>query len=430
MKDHRISAVLALGAVFADVLGMGVVPSHAAYTDYTEGTYGVLTYQNYGDYIAISDCDAAATAVEIPAEIEGISVTEIARGAFVSCEQMTSLTIPETVTVIGELAIVQCPLLTEILVSEENPVFSSEDGVLYDKEQTALYRYPEGKTGKNFTIPDGVTVIGEDAFRNCQNLWNITIPESVETIDDFAFSDCYALRSIQIPDSVELIGTGAFSACINMTAAELPSGMTSIPNSLFVSCWSLREIEIPESVTVIYSYAFSECKALQQVELPDGVTNIMGLAFDGCESLTAVGLPVSLDQVLYGAFMNCTALSDVFYGGTEVEWDEVIVSSENDPLLAATFHYGSSKISETASSLGDLNFDGEVNATDASMILVAATNVGADLDSGLTDEQIAAADLNGDDAFDAVDASIVLQYATYVGAGGALSIEEFIAEQV
>lgn len=418
MKKYTLTALLSTALLIPSG-----IPAAAA----EQGTYDVLTYQSNGSSITISDCDAAASDVVIPSEINGIPVTEIARGAFVSCEQLTSLTIPETVTVIGELAILQCPMLTDILVSEENPAFCSENGILYDKEQTILYRYPEGKTEKNFAIPETVTAIGEDAFRNCQNLWKVTILESVKAIDDFAFSNCYGLRSVQIPDSVEEIGTGAFNGCINMSSADLPSGMTDIPDSIFAGCWSLREIEIPETVTIIRSYAFSGCKALEQVQIPDGVTHLMGLAFEECESLRAVGLPASLYDVSYGVFQDCTSLSDVFYGGTEAEWEEVIVSSENDPLLAAMFHYGSSQIVEVEYALGDVNLDTIINASDAAAILTAAAAAGAGGESGLSAEQEVAADLNADGAFDASDAALVLQYAAYIGAGGTDSLTDFLA---
>ena len=145
------------------------------------------------------------------------SVTEIGRGAFFFCSSLTSITLPEGVTTIGNYVFSSCIILDEIEVSPENPNYTSVDGVLFTKDMKTLIQYPEGKSNSEYTIPYGVTTIGDNAFFSCDFLTSVTIPDSVKTIGDRAFYLCTALRSITIPDSVVNIGEGTFSQCPNLT---------------------------------------------------------------------------------------------------------------------------------------------------------------------------------------------------------------------
>ena len=171
------------------------------------------------------------------------NVTRIIANAFGGSTGLTSLTIPGSVKIdsYGELLASDCINLTSINVDNDNPHYSSIDGVLFNKDATTLIRYPEGKRGA-YTIPNGVTEIGDMAFYNNTNLTSVTIPD----------------------------------------------GVTHIVDEAFVGCTNLISVKIPSSVTSIGAFAFGWCKALPSVTIPSSVTSIEELAFDFCDNLTSV----------------------------------------------------------------------------------------------------------------------------------------------
>jgi hypothetical protein len=177
-----------------------------------------LKYEVVGDTVTIKDCkETASGALAIPSIYEGKPVTSIGDWAFYGCTKLTRATIPDSVTGIGYAAFSKCVSLKSIDVGEDNTEYSSEDGVLFDKNKTVLIHFPAGKGG-HYTIPDGVTSIGDHAFIKCARLTSVTIPDSVTSIEALAFRDCFGLRSVRIPDSITNIKMGAFSSCSNLTS--------------------------------------------------------------------------------------------------------------------------------------------------------------------------------------------------------------------
>ena len=128
-------------------------------------------------------------------------------------------------------------------------------------------------------IPDGITTIGDNAFRNCTSLTSIVIPDSVASIGDSAFCNCASLTSIVIPDSVASIDYRAFDHCTSLTSIAIPDSVISIGASALDECTSLTSIVIPDSVTAIGEYAFSNCIRLASIVLPKSVTTIGKYAF-------------------------------------------------------------------------------------------------------------------------------------------------------
>ena len=161
------------------------------------------------------------------------------------------------------------------------------------------------------TIPGSVTSIGGAAFSDCTSLTSVTIPDSVTSIGDYAFSDCTSLTSVTIPNSVTSIGHDAFYNCASLTSVMIPDSMTSIGNDAFHYCKSLTSVTIPDSVTSIDVNAFAGCTSLTSVEIPDSVTSIDGGAFYNCKSLTSVTIPDSVTSIGDGAFAYCTSLTSV-----------------------------------------------------------------------------------------------------------------------
>ena len=172
---------------------------------------------------AFQNC-SGLTSITIPS-----SVTSIANSAFWNCSGLTSITIPSSVTSIGVNVFYGCSGLTDITVDSSNPSYCSESGVLFNKDKTTLIYYPLGKNG-SYTIPDGVTAIGDYAFYYCSGLTSVTIPSSVTSIGESAFRHCTGLTSITIPNSVTSIVNLAFWDCDSLTIVYIPSGVNFVPD--------------------------------------------------------------------------------------------------------------------------------------------------------------------------------------------------------
>lgn len=150
------------------------------------------------------------------------------------------------------------------------------------------FSFPGGLYLTSITIPNSVTSIGEGAFEYCSGLTSITIGNSVTSIGDWAFSDCSGLTSITIPESVTSIGESAFRDCSGLTSITIPNNVTSILRGTFSGCSRLTSITIPERVTSIGDDAFGGCSSLKYVIIPSNVTSIGFSAFIYCSSLTSV----------------------------------------------------------------------------------------------------------------------------------------------
>lgn len=321
------------------------------------------TVTGYDDYT-----DAAN--LVIPSKINGVSVKSIGKGAFEGCV-LTSITIPDSVTSIGDgafcrsynltsinipggvtsigkEALSDCQSLAGITVDSDNQNYTSENGVLFDKEKTKLIQYPIGSTQAAYIIPSSVTSIGDGAFYDCMtSLASVTIPSGVTSIGDEAFFYCYELASLTIPDSVTSIGDRAFFACSGLTSVTIPGNVESIGDSPLAYCDNLTDISvdpdnknytsgngilfnkdktkliqypagktltayaIPDSVTAIGDSAFGWCKNLISITIPDSVTTIGEAAFLECESLKSAAIPDGVTSVSQGEFAYCYELTSV-----------------------------------------------------------------------------------------------------------------------
>ena len=141
--------------------------------------------------------------------------------------------------------------------------------------------------------------------------WTIKINAPIKTLDYLAFENYSSLASITIPDSVTLIGNNAFYGCTNLTSVTIPDSVTNIGMMTFQRCTSLASITIPDSVITINSFAFSDCTSLTSITIPDSVTSIEGCAFQRCTSLTTITIPDSVTSIGNSAFYKCTSLTSV-----------------------------------------------------------------------------------------------------------------------
>ncbi len=354
---------------------------------------GVTSIGNYAFY----SCD----------NLTDITMSEnlisIGNYAFAYCDKIKNVLIPASVTSIGEDAFRCCDILKNITVDPANTVYSSdENGVLFNKEKTMLIKCPDGRTGMFYTVPDGVTAIGDYAFYDSK-LVSIEISDSVITIGKNVFSWCYELKSVIIGSGITTIGYYAFNGCDNLsdvyysgTSEEwrkitVDSGNDCLTSAAFyydydpgkifyytvfqdghVSVTSCIEsklengvLEIPSTieghpVTAIEREAFDNYSTITKVIIPDSVTDIGYRAFYNCPKLSSVTvgngaidsrafeqcyklseiiIGNGVTQISYGAFLSCSSLSDVYYMGTKEEWNEIYIGSSNDLLNSATMHY-------------------------------------------------------------------------------------------
>ena len=144
---------------------------------------------------------------------------------------------------------------------------------------------------KEITIPDSVTKIGDSSFFGCEYLKQMTIPNSVTTIGKSAFRQCRSLKCVTIPDSVTKISDYAFDQCKSLKQITIPNSVTLIGDCSFSGCKSLQQIVIPDSVITIGNCAFMFCESLKQITLSNSVTTIGKTSFMFCKSLKQIFIP-------------------------------------------------------------------------------------------------------------------------------------------
>ena len=282
------------------------------------------------------------TSIEIP-----VGVTEIGSFAFDDCSGLTGIKIPSSVTSIGNSAFYGCSGLTSIVVEADNTVYDSRDdcNAIIKKETNTLIH-----GCKNTKIPSSVTRIGERAFWDCSELTSIEIPSSVTRIGYGAFDGCSGLTSITVE-----AGNAMYDSRDNSNAL-----IETKTNTLILGCKSTK---IPSSVTSIGSAAFQFCEGLTSITIPEGVTSIGESAFEGCSGLTSIEIPSSVTSIGNYAFRDCIGLKDVYYTGTQEQWDN-IWGSGND--ASDVFYYYDEDLDENISIPFTLHCNSSESAPSAS----------------------------------------------------------------
>ena len=267
--------------------------------------------------VAIVGYTGTATTLAIPSTIAGKPVSSIGEAAFYDCNSLTSITIPDSITKIDENAFAGCPNLATITVNSGNSNFSSDSGMLYNKAKTKLVTCPEGKSG-SITIPDSVTSIGNYAFLNCLKITSVSIPASVESIGKCAFVSCSALAGFTVNSEntyfLSLNGvlynknkTELLYWPCGKTTIAIPSTVAAIGDWAFAGNSKITSMTIPSNVKSVGKYSFAACENLESVTVSNGLTEIGEWAFSFCFSLAAVTIPVSVSEIGEYTFYFCSS---------------------------------------------------------------------------------------------------------------------------
>ncbi len=214
------------------------------------------------------------TSVSLP---EGVS--SIGETAFGDCEKLVKVSIPASAATIGNHAFRGCPKLLSIDVAAANPNYRSVDGILFDKLQTILIKYPSGKKG-SYTISDSVISIGR-AFSFCEGLTGLVIGKGVASVEVRALAGCKNLLSVTIGENMASIANSAFLQCENLTSIAFGSGVTSIGETAFQECKKLTNVIIPANVISIDYGAFADCTGLKSVTFKGNAPKLGDKAFAG-----------------------------------------------------------------------------------------------------------------------------------------------------
>ena len=266
-------------------------------------------------------------------------VLDIKMGAFYYCRYLRSVKLPATLKSVGSYAFWKSLSLSNIYipasltdlsanafseggmsayeVSPDNPVYSSEDGIMFNKDKTELLHFPAKKQVESFSIPEKVEKIGELAFE-CNQLNEVIFHDKLLAIDDYAFFLCEKLAKADVPNSVEFVGESAFSRCYNLKEAHIPEKLTAIPPGLFEYGYQLEKVNIPSTVTSIGNSAFRYCWKMNDLSLPEGLVEIGDEAFNGWK-MTSLVIPNSVTTIGKQAFDGCTELKSLVLGNSVSE---------------------------------------------------------------------------------------------------------------
>lgn len=298
----------------------------------------------------------------IPSTYQGKPVKEIAQEAFKDCKHFISVTIPDSVTAIGNSAFNGCNSIAEIKYDGKIESWCGISGLysLMNNGITERKLFIDGTEIKgNLAIPTGVTQISDYVFFRCSSVTGLTIPNGVTTIGNSAFSGCSSVTSLTIPNGVTTIGNSAFSGCSSVTSLTIPNSVTTIGNSAFSGFKSVKSLTIPNSVTAIGKSAFSGCSSLESITLPfigatkhgtedthfgyifgasgyysnldtvlstlktviiTGGERIGENAFYNCENIVSITIPQSLTEIGSSAFSGCKSLAEIRYTGDISSW--------------------------------------------------------------------------------------------------------------
>ena len=237
---------------------------------------------------------------------------------YLNSSTLTSLTIKNGVTSIGDYAFRECTGFTGTLTIPDSVTSIGK---------FAFYGCSEF-TG-NLTIPDGVTSIRRSTFSGCSGFTgDLVIPDGVTSIEQYAFNRCEGFTgTLTIGDNVTSIGKYAFNDCTGITEVTIPDSVTSVDTMVFTDCTGITKITLSSSMTDLGNSMFNCCTGITEVTIPDGVTSVGGSIFYGCTGITEVTIPNSVTTLGHAAFYLCSGLTKITFKGTVEEWNAITFDS-------------------------------------------------------------------------------------------------------
>lgn len=409
----------------------------------------LFTYEVTSDTTAkITGYTGAKVDIVLPSVIDGYTITAIDEWAFAEQKSLKSVVISDYVESLGYSCFWECPNLESVIIS--NSVKSIGETAFY--KCTSL---------KSIEIPDSVTTLGNNVFKKCTALESVVLSDNLTDIPDAAFYECEKLTYVDFPAFLEIIDINAFNGCLSLKSIELPNKLTTIKQSAFSDCDSLREVKFPDSLLSVELHAFAYCDLLREVYISSSVNSINeAYAFHDCQSLVSIivddnnkvyasyegilynkefselhYVPIgvsaftiiesavtmgeysmnneycerSLDYIIYlGDHLSIVdnmyleedkilyvkaEYVDAFQEKVDREWPYFIVKAYDESLFPEI-------------SLGDINADASINASDALLVLKCAASM-----IEFSDDELSAADVTRDGKVNASDALKILKYA-------------------
>ena len=244
--------------------------------------------------------------IKIPEQLSGMTVSEIAEKTF-SNTNIESIVVPETITKIGEEAFRECGQLKKACI-------------LGNVGEIAKLLFEDCWNLESVELPNGITAIGDDAFGFCSKLKSIEIPDSVLRIGDGAFHDCLQLESVKLPENLQEMGAEIFRCDHFLEEIVIPATITEIKQEAFYSCQSLKNIVLPEGIETIGKGAFEYCVTVNKIEIPQSVKNISESAFANCRRLNQIKFHGDAPAIEEDAFYDVESM--VYYSDKKEGWSE------------------------------------------------------------------------------------------------------------
>ena len=273
------------------------------------------------------------------------SLTTISAGAFYFCSSLKSVVIPEKVTVLGRSSFYYCTSLESVKLPSHLTEIGGysfcmcnlNDIQLPDTLTKVGYNAIHAKNPKELVLPEGLLEIDAEAF-HFPELEHMVLPSGLTKISAYMLSGCPKVTDLIIPDGVTAFEYRAFGGCEKLTELIIPDGVMSLGEQSMCNI-GIKTVTIPRNVTAMGRCVLQGCKALEHAKITNNTTIVPEGTFESCGALKSVVLPASLKTVGVYAFLRCEQLSDVYFLGTEDQWNQLEIEERNEPLLQATVHY-------------------------------------------------------------------------------------------
>ena len=306
------------------VTGLGESSFSGTYSPDHPKNYTLLSFCNQIQSVTIPESvtSIGKSAFEHCSNLDSLTIkgvaTSIGASAFASCTSLTSLSLVGSFQTIGDFAFASCGMtsltIDATITSIEKYAFSSSSltslSLTGNVQKIGDYAFTYCTSLTSLSLTGNIQKIGDHAFDSCSSLNTVTLPKSLTSIGSHAFDSCTSLDSIEIPGKVTEIGDYAFTEA-GLTSATIDEGVQSTGKLMFYKCSNLKTVEFPKSLTAIGYGSFWGCSDLEYVTIPDSVVSVEDFAFANCTSLQEITLPHGVETISKQDFAGCTSLSKV-----------------------------------------------------------------------------------------------------------------------